>query len=138
MAPKTVDDDTPQYVELKLLGHVANKGYQLGSVVGVAAAGAIAAKERIAGKQATPLAMATGAAYSVLGGLGLSLLAYCGKRATIDHEGVAERVYRLHHSASQRRTDAFSAVRAFAGGGVVDGVVCGWRHLQCVFLERCL
>jgi hypothetical protein len=41
---------------------------------------------------------------------------YAGKRLTIDHEGVADRAYRLHFNASQQRVDSFTAVRAPPGG----------------------
>ena len=40
---------------------------------------------------------------------------YLGKRATIDHDGVEERVYRLRHNRSQSRVDAFTNAGATAG-----------------------
>lgn len=110
------DDFKPDYVELRLLGHAANKGFQAGSVLG-AAIGVpwVAWRDRGRGDGVNPERLLSGAAYGAVGGAALSVLLYAGKRATIDREGVEDRVYRLHYNRSQRRVDSYTAAGATAG-----------------------
>ncbi|GBF97190.1 hypothetical protein Rsub_10051 [Raphidocelis subcapitata] len=109
------DDYKPEYVEIQLIGHAAQKGYQAGSLLGLFAGVPIAAVRK-GGLSALSAELVTSAAgYTALGGLGLSLLLYAGKRLNIDREGVTDRVYRLHYNASQQRVDSFTAVGSTAG-----------------------
>lgn len=109
------DDFKPEYVEIKLMAHVAQKGFQAGSLVGLLGVVPVMAISK-GGLQALSVELVTsGAAYGALGGTGLSLLAGVAKRLSIDHEGVEDRVYRLHYNKSQNRMDAFSAVGSSLG-----------------------
>lgn len=109
------DDYKPKYVELQLIGHVAQKGFQAGSLLGLFAGVPIEAVRK-GGLSAVSAQLVTSTVgYGALGGIGLSLLMYAGKRLTIDHEGVADRAYRLHFNASQQRVDSFTAVGSSVG-----------------------
>ncbi|KIZ02973.1 hypothetical protein MNEG_4988 [Monoraphidium neglectum] len=106
------DDYKPEYVELKLMGHVAQKGFQAGSLIGLAAVVPIMALRRRALDAAL---VTTGAGYGALGGLALTVVLGLAKRANIDRKGVEDRVYRLSHNEGQNRTDSFCAVGSTLG-----------------------
>lgn len=63
------DDWKPDYVELRMLGHAAQKGFQAGSLLGTAI-GAPLVAWREGG--VTPERVFRGAAYGAIGGFGLS------------------------------------------------------------------
>ncbi|KAI8466425.1 MAG: hypothetical protein J3K34DRAFT_433877 [Monoraphidium minutum] len=106
------DDYKPKYVEIQLMGHIAHKGFQAGSLIGLL--GVAPALALRAGAVTADL-VTRGAAYGALGGVALSLVLGVGKRATMDREGVEDRVYRLHHNKSQGRVDALCSVGSTVG-----------------------
>jgi hypothetical protein len=101
----------------KLFGHVLQKGFEAGGLIGgFAVVPATAAYTTYVKKgKVDPLELAQNAAFSCLAGVGLSALMGSIKILQMDREGVEDRVYRLHYNNSQKRTDTFSLVGAVLG-----------------------
>lgn len=112
---KEHEDDRPRYPEALLMGHIAQKGYQAGSIIGLLGVVPVMALRR-GGLSALSLELVTaGAAYGALGGLTLLTVAGLGKRSTIDTEGVEDRAYRLQYNQGQNRVDKLCAVGSTVG-----------------------
>ncbi len=101
-----------------LMAHCLQKSSQVGSVLGVAACGVAAARGHARGAALTVERAATLLATSLAGGTVALGAASAAKIATLDEEGIADRVYRLHYHAGQNRTDRL----ANAGGLLAAGV----------------
>ncbi|KAF8066285.1 hypothetical protein HT031_002608 [Scenedesmus sp. PABB004] len=105
---------------LKLYGHVLEKGWQAGSLLGVVGgAPALAFLTQRRGED--PLADPAGlllraAAYTAAGATALSGVAGLAKFLTLTREGFEDRAYRLHYNQSLQRNDRF------AHGGMLLGV----------------
>ena len=105
--------------------HVLEKGFQAGSVVGVAAVVPFVAWRqkkisRLEGSAArsagTLLLRALGK--SAVWGTGISALLGAARIASMEDKagGLQDRAYRLHYNQGQRRTDLFSEVGMALGG----------------------
>ncbi|KAG2432655.1 hypothetical protein HYH02_006643 [Chlamydomonas schloesseri] len=118
-AAKANSDDfvPPSYPEAHLLWHIAKKGFQAGSLGGVAVSAAYA----LATRNRDPGAFLRRVGYGAMAGTALSSSLAAVKFTQIDKDGFHDRVYRLHYNTSQQRTDSF----AWAGGllGLVAAVV---------------
>jgi len=101
-----------------LLAHCVQKSAQVGGVLGCVVAAAASARARLAG---APLPPGRGtrllAGGFALGTAALSV-ASAAKIASLDAEGVADRVYRLHYHAGQARTDRFANAAGFIGAAL--------------------
>lgn len=108
--PSDPDDYAPgPDAPARLLLHCAQKSAQVGAIGGVALAAVGAAR----GGGGRP-ALARLAAALVVGTAALTA-ASAAKIATLDEEGIRDRVYRLHYNAGQARTDRFAAAGGAAG-----------------------
>jgi len=112
VAAKDEDYDPSKVPALKLWGHIMQKGWQAGSVVGSLGVGpGMGAYATFVKKgQFDVLQLTEGAAYGVLGGLALTGVVGALKILQMDREGIEDRVYRLHYNDTQKRTDLFAAV----------------------------
>ena len=100
-----------------LMAHCLQKSAQVGAVLGVAACGVAAARGRARGAAITAERAVNLLATSLAGGTVALGAASAAKIASLDEEGIADRVYRLHYSAGQNRTDRL----ANAGGLLAAG-----------------
>eukprot|EP00878_Enallax_costatus_P005898 GHUV01006187.1.p1 GENE.GHUV01006187.1~~GHUV01006187.1.p1 ORF type:complete len:203 (+),score=54.09 GHUV01006187.1:302-910(+) len=111
------DFDSSNAPALRVMGHILQKGFQAGSVLGVGlAAPAQAALQYVRHKQAADMyrAVATaGRTNAVVFGLIAVLGAL--RVGQLDKDGLEDRTYRLHYNKGQNRTDTFAQVGAFGG-----------------------
>jgi hypothetical protein len=101
----------------RLWGHIAQKGFQGGSVLGTfAVAPLIAAWDSLKDrKDVDPLRLLSGVAYTTLGSLGLTFLVGSVKIGQMDRTGIEDRVYRLHYNKGQHRNDQLAQAGAAVG-----------------------
>lgn len=111
------DNDLPEYPARKLIIHVAIKGLQLGSVLGVFAltpAVAFYYRKRLSIRDAFRY---TVPASTILGGV-FSLGLLYGKYYQGDlssNDGVDDRAYRLHKNSGQQQVDRYSFIGFMTG-----------------------
>ncbi|KXZ44118.1 hypothetical protein GPECTOR_73g639 [Gonium pectorale] len=95
-----------------LMWHIIKKGWQAGSVVGVAA---VLPTMYLIRKVRDPTALLRALGYSAAIGTAATGTLGVLKCTQIDQEGFEDRAYRLHYNQGQNRTDAFSAAGAAVG-----------------------
>jgi hypothetical protein len=108
------DNDLPVYPAKTLAGHVATKGAQLGSVVGLFVATPAVMKLRkmpliAAWAVAVPVSAAVGTS------IALGMLYNKHYSGILDNDGVDDRAYRIYHNPGQRTVDRYSAYGATTG-----------------------
>eukprot|EP01062_Namystynia_karyoxenos_P040151 TRINITY_DN29279_c0_g1_i1.p1 TRINITY_DN29279_c0_g1~~TRINITY_DN29279_c0_g1_i1.p1 ORF type:complete len:166 (+),score=42.51 TRINITY_DN29279_c0_g1_i1:82-579(+) len=124
-ARDAVTDELPYWPGAVLTVHVAEKGVQLGSALGLLGAGWGVAR---GGKFVCSLGkwMPRGQLF----GVATSLLLLGSKVPSMDIHGVADRAYRLEHSQSQKHVD-LCCRGGLAAGGVLSLAAPGalWRRV---------
>jgi hypothetical protein len=104
-APPAVDYVPGPYAAVTLLFHCLQKSAQVGAVVGLGAVALAALRGRARGAPLTAERGVRLLVTSLGGGTAVLGAASAARIATLDADGVADRVYRLHHHAGQERTD---------------------------------
>ncbi|GFR51058.1 hypothetical protein Agub_g13380 [Astrephomene gubernaculifera] len=95
-----------------VMWHIVKKGFQAGSVIGVAAVlPAMVLWKKVRDPTALMRALGTSAVTGAAATGALGAL----KFTTIDQAGFEDRAYRLHYNKGQNRTDCFSFAGAFVG-----------------------
>ncbi|KNC85511.1 hypothetical protein SARC_02312 [Sphaeroforma arctica JP610] len=127
--------DDSQFATEKLMAHIAVKGFQLGSVLGLLVVSPVALVRtgRWPSRAKIGTWTMTG---SVIGAIGASALGL-GKKSTFETpEEIEDRVYRLRHNKGQLRTDRFwacGAVIGMLGGAALGSGVVGGLGLGQTF-----
>lgn len=119
------DFDPSKFAAVKLWFHVLEKGFQAGSVVGLALAVPVVAFRK---KSFESQLMTKVLAYSSFAGIGVSGALGTAKFVNMDKEGLEDRVYRLHYNEGQNRCDVFSST----------GIVLGAAAVALIFQKRAL
>lgn len=124
-ARKYGDADLPVYPARTLAGHVATKGLQAGSLLGLLVATPAIARLRkksmcSAWVIAVPVFAFVGA------GAALGMLYNKHSAGQLTEDGVDDRAYRIHHNEGQRAVDRYSTV----GGMVGLCSVLVWRRFR--------
>lgn len=118
-------DTMPTYPGRTLVGHVATKGLQLGSIVGLILTPVLAWRRKAAianvWRGFVPKATIVGTAFSS------SMVYYKDMTGGLDIAGVDDRAYRIVHNEGQVKADRYSLIGAAAGA--VTGVIVGGSTL---------
>lgn len=112
------DFDPSSYPLPRLYFHVLQKGFQLGSVIGVAAVLPVLSFRayRASGSpMLVPAAALAAMARSALWGTAFSGALAGAKTLNMDKEGLEDRVYRLHFNQGQNRVDRFAQASSLFG-----------------------
>lgn len=111
------DFDPTQNATVKLMTHITEKGFQLGSCIGSVVVVPVTAYRGRSSNYPVVPKMLRGLSRSAVITTAVAGLLGLGKvyGTPLTPEGVQDRVYRLHHNQGQNRTDAFSRVGAVAG-----------------------
>lgn len=106
----------------RLFRHVAEKGFQLGSVLGIGIVSPITyyrLRRRTGGAVGLAVIL-TAVGRSAVAGVGLATVLGAVRVATIPTSeraaGLQDRAYRLHYNAGQNRTDTFAELGMAIGG----------------------
>eukprot|EP01137_Pigoraptor_chileana_P000723 Opistho-2@37345 len=121
MGRRQIGDDSGAFdptvnSHLRLLEHIAIKGFQAGAVLAVPL---VPLALKIRRRPVTLAAVTAGAAGFALIGTAASAAAGLAKMRTMDTDGVTDRVYRLHYNDGQVRTDRFARAGAGIGAAVL-------------------
>ncbi|WIA30233.1 hypothetical protein OEZ86_000324 [Tetradesmus obliquus] len=117
MATGSEDFDATQSPGLHLYKHILEKGFQLGSILGVGVvAPARAAYTALWLKQPVePLSLTRTAGATTLGAFVIVAIAGAVRVSKLDQDGLEDRAYRLHYNKGQNRTDLFAQAGAVSG-----------------------
>lgn len=92
--------------------HILQKGWQAGSLIGVAGVVPVLALWK---KVRDPATLLRAINYSALSGTAATATLGALKFTQIDDEGFRDRAYRLHYNEGQNRVDTFSAAGSLVG-----------------------
>uniref|UniRef100_A0A7S3EJQ3 Uncharacterized protein n=1 Tax=Rhodosorus marinus TaxID=101924 RepID=A0A7S3EJQ3_9RHOD len=127
-----VDFDPKPYARLKLEGHVAQKSYQVGAILGSAASlpWSYYKHRSLNVKSMLGSAGKTMVFFELL----LGALGYYRVMSIKEDEGIEDRVYRLHYNEGQNRVDKFAGSGAVigaasAGLGFASSAGIGFRNI---------
>eukprot|EP00899_Mesostigma_viride_P007099 jgi/Mesvir1/16390/Mv18131-RA.1 len=118
------DSGMPAYAGAVLVGHIAAKTCEAGSVIGTLAALVNAARKAALGKEGAKPGQVTawcsrGAGIGLAVGVGMSLLFAHGKK--LDNVGLEDRAFRLLNNVKQNTMDAMATAGAL--GGAIAGAL---------------
>ncbi len=103
------DTDLPRLPAVTLTAHVANKGIQAGSILGVFFATPFHMMRKRAGFRAAWLSTVPAcSAVGCVAALGMLYGKYIQGELTV--EGVDDRAYRIHHHAGQKKVDYYADI----------------------------
>eukprot|EP00882_Tetradesmus_deserticola_P005804 GHRQ01006111.1.p1 GENE.GHRQ01006111.1~~GHRQ01006111.1.p1 ORF type:complete len:160 (+),score=40.05 GHRQ01006111.1:417-896(+) len=139
MSSDSEEYDTTRSPGFDLYVHILQKGFQLGSVLGVGAvAPARAAYTSLWLKQPVdPSLLARTAGATTLGAFTLVAVAGAVRVSNIDQDGLEDRAYRLHYNQGQNRTDVFAQAGAAAGLAAGAALLRGAAHASALHYLGC-